>query len=156
MLGYGNAPGELNGVNRRRLERGLRSRHPLAASSLLVLSGGAVRSTVPEAELMAAHLRGPLGYRGALALETESRSTEDNVRLSVPFLEGADRIVLASDPLHELRAQEFLRRLRPDLAVHLAPADRSRPLEGWWLRPAEAVIGIEGLRRARMLGSWRA
>ena len=140
VLGYGNAPGELNGVNRRRLERGLRSRHPRAASSLLVLSGGAVRSSVPAAELMAAHLRGPLGYRGALALETASRSTE----------------VLASDPLHELRAQEFLRRRRPDLAARLAPADRSRPWSGWWLRPAEAVIGMEGLRRAGMLGSWRA
>lgn len=156
MLGYGNAGERLNGVNRRRLQVGLRSRHPRAVSSLLVLSGGAVRSPVPEAELLAAHLHGPLGYRGPLALETASRSTEDNVRLSLPFLEGADRIVLASDPLHELRAQEFLRRRRPDLAARLAPADRSRPWSGWWLRPAEAVIGMEGLRRAGMLGSWRA
>lgn len=155
VLGYGNDGTELNAVNRWRLDVGLRSRDPRASSSLLLLSGGAVRGAHSEAGLMARHLREHLGFEGEVALETQSRSTWDNMACTVPFLEDADRIVVASDPLHELRAHGMLRTQRPDLAARLAAADNCRPGEQLLRGPWTTVIGLEGLRRARRDGQIR-
>lgn len=152
VLGYGNPGHRINAVNRWRVDVGLRSRDPRAARSLLVLAGGAVHGEISEAEHMARFARAERGYSGPLVLEDESVTTWQNVRNVLPLLEDADRIVLASDPLHSVRAEGFLRTLRPDLAARLAPAEGNRLGEQILRKPAFVVMGLEGLRRARRDG----
>lgn len=152
VLGYGNPGRRINAVNRWRVDVGLRSRDPRAARSLLVLAGGAVHGEISEAEHMARFARAERGYSGPLVLEDESVTTWQNVRNVLPLLEDADRIVLASDPLHSVRAEGFLRTLRPDLAARLAPAEGNRLGEQILRKPAFVVMGLEGLRRARRDG----
>ncbi|UEJ81944.1 YdcF family protein [Brachybacterium halotolerans subsp. kimchii] len=152
VLGYGNPGRRINAVNRWRVDVGLRSRDPQATSSLLVMAGGAVHGEVSEAEHMARFARSERGYAGPLVLEDESVTTWENVRNVLPLLEDADRIVLASDPLHSVRAEGFLRTLRPDLAARLAPAEGNRLGEQILRKPAFVVMGLEGLRRARRDG----
>ncbi len=152
VLGYGNPGRRINAVNRWRVDVGLRSRDPQATSSLLVMAGGAVHGEVSEAEHMARFARSERGYAGLLVLEDESVTTWENVRNVLPLLEDADRIVLASDPLHSVRAEGFLRTLRPDLAARLAPAEGNRLGEQILRKPAFVVMGLEGLRRARRDG----
>jgi uncharacterized SAM-binding protein YcdF (DUF218 family) len=152
ILGFGNPGRGINAVNRWRVEVGLRSRDPRASSTLVVMAGGAVHGEVSEAEHMARFARGDLAYDGALVLEDQSVTTWENVCNVLPLLEDAQRIVFASDPLHVLRAQGFLRTLRPDLADRLAPARDHLPGEQILRKPYFAVLGLEGLRRARRDG----
>jgi uncharacterized SAM-binding protein YcdF (DUF218 family) len=140
VLGFGNRARRANVVNRWRVRAGLRSRDPHDGGSVLVLCGGAVRSEVPEAELMARHLR---SLRPDLApvLETASHSTWENVRNAIPLVEHADRIKIVSHAFHAAKARVYLRRLRPDLADRLVPADENRVGEWMLAKPFLAVIG---------------
>ncbi|UYG17815.1 YdcF family protein [Brachybacterium huguangmaarense] len=147
VLGYGNRGHRANAINRWRVRVGLRSRNPAASVSTLVLCGGAVHGDVSEAELLARHARDELGAPGPFVLDDTSRTTWENIAHAVPVLEGADRIVIASDPLHALRARRYLRRQRPDLARRLARADDQRLGEMAWLKPLVVVVGLEALRR---------
>ena len=151
VLGYGNPGERANAINRWRVRVGLRSRDPRAVSSLVVMCGGPVHSARPEGEILAAYARDELGYSGLLAVEGESTTTWENIVNATPLLEDADRIVIASDPLHAMRARYFLRLQRPDLARRLARGDDHRLGERFWLKPALAVVGLEGLRRARAI-----
>lgn len=147
VLGYGNRGGRANAINRWRVRVGLRSRNPAAADSTLVLCGGAVHGDISEAELLARYARDELGAPGPFVLDDTSRTTWENIAHAVPVLEGADRIVIASDPLHALRARRYLRRQRPDLARRLARADDQRLGEMTWLKALVVAVGLEALRR---------
>ncbi|WP_165831700.1 YdcF family protein [Brachybacterium endophyticum] len=148
VLGYGNPGPVVNAINRWRVDVGLRSIDPSADRSLLVLTGGTKHSEISEAEHMARYARTERGYDGPLVLEDRSRTTWQNVKYSIPLIQDADRIVLASDPLHTLRAQRMLRTLRPDLAARLAPARNQRLGEQILRKPVFIVVGLEGLRQA--------
>jgi hypothetical protein len=63
---------------------------PIAATTAIIASGGAVRGPVPEATLLAQYLRHHLGWRGPLEEETTSRSTWENIQNVVPALEDAE------------------------------------------------------------------
>lgn len=151
VLGYGNRGEVLNGVNRWRLRIALRSMTP-GAQTTLIASGGAVSGASAEAQLLARHARAVLGWEGPLLIEGRSRTTWENIEQIIPLVEDAQRIVIASSPLHAERARAFLQAQRPDLAARLAPAANHRFGERMLWKPAEAVVGLEGLRRARRDG----
>ncbi|WP_037715225.1 MULTISPECIES: YdcF family protein [Actinomycetes] len=146
VLGYRNGGSRANFVNRWRVRAAVRSQAP--DRSRLVLCGGAVGGPEPEASLMARYARAH-GYRGPLVLETESRSTWENVLHAVPLIEDADRIKIVSDSLHAEKARHYLRRLRPDLAERLVPAREYRFGEWMAAKPVLAVMGKRSLRRLR-------
>ncbi|HYQ75041.1 YdcF family protein [Cellulomonas sp.] len=144
VLGYRNRGRRANLVNRYRVRAGLRS-HPATPGARLVLSGGAVASAVPEAELMARYAR-HRGYRGELVLEDASRSTWENVAHVLPELEDAGRIRIVSNSLHAEKARAYLWATRPDLADRLVRADEHRLGELTLLKPLLALLGARNLR----------
>src|SRR6201995_1193432 len=123
-LGFRNRGPLANAINRWRGRAAppLPSRQPELGPSRLVLCGGPVGGTVPEAEVMACYARAGRGYPGVLITELTSRSTWENVRNAIPFIEDADRIKFVSNSLHAEQARVYLRQLRPDLADRLVPA----------------------------------
>ncbi|OAP25876.1 MULTISPECIES: YdcF family protein [Amycolatopsis] len=146
VLGYRNGGSRANFVNRWRVRAAVRSQAP--GPSRLVLCGGAVGGAETEAALMARYAR-EYGCRGPLVLETESRSTWENVLHAVPLIEDADRIKIVSNSLHAEKARHYLRRHRPDLAERLVPARDYRFGEWLALKPVLAVMGKRNLRRLR-------
>ncbi|WP_244223383.1 YdcF family protein [Amycolatopsis circi] len=146
VLGYRNGGSRANFVNRWRVRAAVRSQAP--GPSRLVLCGGAVGGSEAEAVLMARYAR-ERGYRGELTLETASRSTWENVLGAVPLIEDADRIKIVSNSLHAEKARHYLRRLRPDLAERLVPAEDYRFGELLAVKPVLAVMGKQRLRRLR-------
>lgn len=147
VLGYRNRGRRANVVNRWRVRAGLRSLDGTGRAARLVLSGGPAAGGRPEADLMADYAREELGYRGELAVETESRSTWQNITNVVPLLEDADRIKIVSHSLHAEKARAYLWRQRPDLAARLVRARDYRPGEWLLAKPALAVLGIRNRRR---------
>lgn len=145
VLGYKNRGGRINLVNRYRVRAALRSQHGIQGARL-VLSGGAVGGTVPEAELMARYARHRRGYSGELVTETESRSTWENIGNVIPYLEDAGQIRIVSNSLHAEKGRAYLWKLRPDLAERLVKADEYRFGELLFLKPVMAVIGVRNLR----------
>ncbi|GAA5150819.1 hypothetical protein GCM10025768_16370 [Microbacterium pseudoresistens] len=125
VLGYGNRGPRANLINRFRVRAGLRSIDP-AAESTLVLCGGTVEGPEPEAVILARFARDECGYTGALVLETESRSTWQNIRNAIPLIEDADAIKIVSNAPHALVGREYLHRLRPDLAARLVAGEEHR------------------------------
>ncbi|GAA4172697.1 YdcF family protein [Gryllotalpicola koreensis] len=148
VLGYRNRGGRANRVNRWRVRAGIRSFDPAARERLLVLCGGSVGGSVPEAELMAAYAR-ELGYVGLITRERASRTTWENVENAMVLIEGAATIKIVSNSLHAAKARGYLRQLRPDLASRLARADDYRFGEQWWLKPAAVIIDLRHSWRTR-------
>lgn len=104
------------------------------SSDFLVLSGGSRKKGRCEADAMAAYARDQHQMRpDRLVLEREARSTWQNVEYSLPHLENARTIKMASSPLHAARSRAYLAVQRPALAGRLRPADDFRFGErpGW-------------------------
>lgn len=85
-----------------------------------------------------------------VVIEPTARTTLENVERSLPYLEGADRLAIASDWFHARRAGRYLQRLRPDVARRLVPAER-RWQEGLWIQAGGAVYAA-ALAARRVLG----
>jgi uncharacterized SAM-binding protein YcdF (DUF218 family) len=150
VLGFRNRGARANVVNRWRVRAALRSIDP-GKDSVVVFSGGAVGSTVPEARIMADHAA-ELGYSGRVVLEETSRTTWENIAHVAPLVEQADIIKIVSQPAHALKARTYLARQRPDLAARLAPA-RDQVVGEWLLaKPVLAVHGLLSLRATRRTG----
>lgn len=148
VLGYGNRGDRANALNRYRVRVGLRSFDVRAREHVLILSGGPVAGPHAEADLMAAYAR-DRGFTGEVRVETDSRSTWENVRNLAPLLADADAISFASNALHAEKARMFLWHLHPDLARRLRRADDARVGEVTWLKPLAAVVGAIDLARTR-------
>ena len=150
VLGFGNRTDRANAVNRYRVRAGLRSLRSL--DDRLIMSGGAVRGPVPEARILARYARSR-GYRGPILRETESRSTAENVRNSIPLLDEAEEIAIVSNSLHAEKARELLRRERPDLGARLIRADEYRFGEVPVIKALAAALALfERWRRTRTGG----
>lgn len=145
VLGYRNRGGRANVVNRWRVRAGLRSFD--GGGARLVLCGGSVAGSTSEAELMAAYARNECGYSGPLVVETESRSTWQNVTNVIPLIEDVARVKIVSHSLHAEKARLYLWRQRPDLAGRLVRARDYRVGEWLLVKPALAVLGLRNLRR---------
>ena len=130
VLGHPSRPdGRLHPVQRWRTEIAVRSAR--GGDTRWVFSGGgrgAEQDGVPsEAEVMAAHAHDVLGVPAARTeVETRSRDTWQNVALSLPHLQDAATLAIASSPTHAARARRYLTQQRPDLAQRLVPADDYR------------------------------
>ncbi|MFC8431372.1 YdcF family protein [Streptomyces sp. NPDC057253] len=152
VLGYRNPRATANAINRWRVRAGLRS---LAAddarASRVILSGGApgADGCATEAQLMADYARSVLGFDGTVLLEDRSTTTWENITNVIPLLEDVDRIKIASQPAHALKARAYLRRQRPDLAEKLVRADDYRVGEWTVVKPLLALYGLWTLRVLR-------
>lgn len=147
VLGYRNPRSTVNFINRWRVRAGIRSvAADGAQDTLMVFSGGATGSYAAEAELMADYARSVLGFEGTVLLEDRSTTTWENITNVIPLLEDVDRIKIASQPAHALKARAYLRRQRPDLAERLVRADDYRPGEWMAGKPLLALYGLWTLR----------
>ncbi|MFC7304169.1 YdcF family protein [Streptomyces monticola] len=150
VLGFQNPQATANFVNRWRVRAGIRS---LSADSArgsrgtrVIFSGGAANGDAAEAQLMADYATSVLTFDGTVLLEDRSATTWENIRNVIPLLEDVDRIKIASQPAHALKARAYLRRQRPDLAERLVRADDYRPGEWMLLKPLLALYGLWTLR----------
>jgi len=77
-------------------------------------------------------------------LERHALSTWQNIAYSLPGLEDAGAIKIASSPMHAARARSYLLRQRPDLALRLRKTDDyrigERPL--WKLATVAYYLGL--------------
>ncbi|MFF4244881.1 YdcF family protein [Streptomyces sp. NPDC001822] len=147
VLGYRNPQPTANYINRWRVRAGLRSAAAGDAhDTRVIFSGGVTSGSASEARLMADYARSVLGFEGTVLLEGESATTWENIANVIPLLETVDRIKIASQPAHALKARAYLRRQRPDLAARLVRADDYRP--GEWVagKPLLALYGLWKLR----------
>lgn len=144
--GYRNPQATANRVNRRRVRAGIRSVATDGAADTRVIFSGGATGGAAEARLMADHATSVLGFDGTVLLEERSRTTWENVTNVTPLLEGVDRIEIASQPAHALKARAYLRRHRPDLAKRLVRADDYRFGEWMLVKPVLALYGLRTLR----------
>ncbi|UNT00636.1 YdcF family protein [Streptomyces tubbatahanensis] len=149
VLGYRNPRPRVNFVNRWRVRAGVRSvTAGDARGTRLIFSGGAVGNSIAEARLMADYAESVLTFDGTVLVEDQSATTWENITNVIPLLENVDRIKIASQPAHALKARAYLRRQRPDLAERLVRADDYRP--GEWM-VGKPLLGLYGLWTLRGL-----
>ncbi|MFD5751585.1 YdcF family protein [Streptomyces sp. NPDC127033] len=147
VLGYRNPQATANFVNRWRVRAGIRSiTADSARGTRVIFSGGATSSGAAEAQLMADYAKSVLEFAGTVLLEDQSRTTWENITNVIPLLEDVDRIKIASQSAHALKARAYLRRQRPDLAERLVRADDYRPGEWMIAKPLLALYGLWMLR----------
>lgn len=150
VLGYpATSGGRTRALQRWRCMIAARSLAP-ERDGFLIFTGSAVHGPWIEAEVMAAYTREHLGVSAdRIRIETSAETTWQNIEFTTPFFEQADRVMIASDPMHAARARRYLRAQRPDLARRLAPADDYRPLERWWLKVPTAAHELAAITRRR-------
>ncbi|MFE2145598.1 YdcF family protein [Streptomyces sp. NPDC059456] len=147
VLGYRNPQAAANAITRWRVRAGIRSiATDGGGATRVILSGGAPGGGATEAQLMADYARSALKFDGTLLLEERSGTTWENITNVIPMLEDVDRIKIASQPAHALKARAYLRRQRPDLAQRLVRADDYRPGEWLVVKPLLALYGLWTLR----------
>lgn len=117
-----------------------------AHGTRVIFSGGTTGNGATEAQLMADYAKSVLEFDGTVLLEDQSTTTWENITNVIPLLEDVDRIKIASQPAHALKARAYLRRQRPDLAEKLVRADDYRPGEWTLVKPLLALYGLWTLR----------
>jgi uncharacterized SAM-binding protein YcdF (DUF218 family) len=134
--------GHLHPLQRWRTDIGVRSMDPHRESKV-IFTGAGRRGGPSEAATMSLYAREALGVPvGRIVLETKAENTWQNIELTLPMIDTADTIKIASDPMHAARARRHLRELRPDLAARVAPAADYRFLERWWLKVPTAAYEL--------------
>jgi uncharacterized SAM-binding protein YcdF (DUF218 family) len=111
----------------------------------LLFSGGTRTGPRCEAETMAEYAQDRHGLRPDQArLERRALTTWQNIAYSLPELEDARTIKIASSPMHAARARSYLLQQRPDLGLRLRKADDyrigERPL--WKLATVAYYLGL--------------
>lgn len=149
VLGYpSRRSGKPRPVQRWRCQIATRSVDPGRASQL-IFTGAAGKREPSEAAVMSGYAQDVLGVpAGQIRLETQARTTWQNVELTLPIAETADVIKIASDPLHAARARRYLRTQRPDLADRVGGAADYQFGDHWWLK-----VPTAGYELAR--GAWQ-
>ncbi|WIM88612.1 YdcF family protein [Candidatus Mycobacterium wuenschmannii] len=132
-------------LQRWRVRIAVRSGDPQRAR--FIFSGGAVRTPVAEATMMADYAVHSLGVPAShTVIEDASRTTIENIANSAPLLAEGGSITIASNTFHAHRARRILRDTAPTLADRLVPASDYRPFE--WGPLHAALLAHEGYRRA--------
>ncbi|MCX2715562.1 YdcF family protein [Mycolicibacterium sp. J2] len=104
-----------------RVRIAVRSTDPSTAR--FVFSGAAVRTPVPEAELMADYAIRRLGVPPAnVIVEDRSRNTVQNIVNAIPLMTDSPAIKIVSNTFHARRARQILHEQAPMLAERLHPA----------------------------------
>lgn len=111
VLEYRNKSGiRANAPNRWRVRAALRSIYDSVPSSVLVCSGTSVAVPVAEAVLLARYAVDERGFTGTVLLESESRTTWENVRNVIALIEDMDQIKIVSNSLHAQKARLYVAR----------------------------------------------
>jgi DUF218 domain len=132
-------------LHRWRVRIALRSTDPGRAR--FVFSGGAVRSEIPEGQMMADYAIRELGVpERNVVVEDQSRSTVENIANSLPLLVNSPAVKIASNTLHARRARQILREHSPETAERLVRARDYIPVE-WG--PLHLVLLVHEFYRAR-------
>ena len=99
----------------------------------LVFSGAAVKNHIVEAQTMAQLARGSGVKSDEIVLETQARTTWENIKFSIPTLAKSERILIASDSLHAHRGRRYLCKQRSDLCDRTFVRAEYRPFDrSWW------------------------
>jgi uncharacterized SAM-binding protein YcdF (DUF218 family) len=147
VLGYRNPQPSANFINRWRVRAGIRSiAEDTTPDTRVIFTGGVTGGRAAEAQLMADYAKSVLRFDGTVLLEDQSATTWENVTNVIPLLEDVDRIKIASQPAHALKARAYLRRRRPDLAQKLVRANDYRFGEWTLAKPLLALYGLWTLR----------
>jgi hypothetical protein len=131
-------------LHRWRVRIAVRSTDPHRAR--FIFSGGAVRTPVSEAQIMADYAVGSMGVPAAnIVLEDQSRTTVENILNSVPLMARSPAIKIASDTFHARRARRILHDQSPELARRLV---RAHDYVAFEYGPLHAVMaGVELYRQ---------
>ena len=133
-------------LHRWRVRIAVRSTDPDRAR--FVFTGGAVRSTISEARMMADYAVHQLGVpANNVVIEDQSRTTVENIKNSAPLMGDCPVIKIASDTFHARRARTIFRDQSPTLAPHLVRARDYLP--GEWGPLHAILIAFEWYRRFR-------
>jgi uncharacterized SAM-binding protein YcdF (DUF218 family) len=98
----------------------------------MILSGGAVKNSIVEAQTMA-QLASKLGMSSSeLMLEPQARNTWENIKFSIIKLEKYDQVLIVSDSLHAQRGRRYLCKQRSDLCDRTFVAVKYQPFHQWW------------------------
>ena len=145
VLGYRSRPdGHANYVQRMRTRIALRS---VSSRGRLLFTGGAVVGEATEASVMANYAR-LIGFPAdRIILEEASRTTWENMRNALPYLETADSIVIASNTFQARRARRFLAEQAPHLASRLRRGEDFRWGENL---PLKIYLAIYEIVRSRL------
>lgn len=149
VLGYPcTRRGRLHPMQKWRTLIALRSGTPGRETSF-VFSGGARPGGPSEAMMMGGYAESLGVPVSRIILEDQAETTWENIANSIPALEDAEVIKIASDPMHARRARRYLFDQRPDLAARLAPAEDYRPGEWWIVKPLLLVYEWAAMRRGQ-------
>jgi uncharacterized SAM-binding protein YcdF (DUF218 family) len=133
VLGYpSHTDGTTDRVQEARVEDGIMA-YKKHHCEKIIFSGGAVKNQIVEATSMA-NLAVRAGIPSECILtETNARSTWENIKFSLPRLQGYDKILVVSNSLHAHRGRRYLCRQRQDLCnrTFVAATYQSFRL-GWW------------------------
>jgi uncharacterized SAM-binding protein YcdF (DUF218 family) len=136
----------LPALQRWRVRIATRSTEP--ARARFVFSGGAVKTRIPEAQMMADYavheLRVPVHN---VVVEDQSTSTLENIVNTAPLMADSPAIKIASNTLHALRARAILSKQSPELATRLVRARDYIPFE-WGLLHV-LMLAYDGYRYVR-------
>jgi uncharacterized SAM-binding protein YcdF (DUF218 family) len=99
----------------------------------IFFSGAAVKNQIIESQTMAQLARGLGVQSDRIGLETQARSTWENIKFSIPKLEKYDSILITSDGLHAQRGRRYLCQQRPDLCQKTFVTVEYRLFDqSWW------------------------
>ena len=151
VLGYpSRTGGRLHPLQRWRCAIAVRSMDP-GRDSQLIFTGFGPDGGPSEAAMMSAYTRDVLGVPASrIRTEDLARSTWQNIVRTVPLIETADTIKIASDPLHAARARRYLHAQRPDLAARLTAAADYQFGDHWWLKLATAAYEVAAATLKRL------
>ena len=144
VLGYPSASdGSPTPLQKARVDAGVQAvrKH---RCDLIVFTGGAAHNAHRESDAMAALAAPSLaGSPVRIARESAARNTWENVRYSLPLLQGHARIFIASEGLHARRARRYLCRQLPAMCESTFVAASARP---WRMLPYRLVSSLYELQ----------
>jgi uncharacterized SAM-binding protein YcdF (DUF218 family) len=139
VLGYPTRDdGSYHPVQQLRVETGVAT-YQANRCTRMVLSGAAVQNTYVEAESMAeiAHTLGAPDHN--LVIETQARTTWENIKYSLSYLNNYDRILIVSDSLHVHRGKRYACRQNPLICAKVFAIGYNPPVALlWWKIPSAA------------------
>lgn len=139
---------QVSTVQRYRTRVAVRSCDRKAGRSVLVFTGrsrGRGRSRPSEAAVMAEYAIRDLGIDPAdVVLEEDAESTWENIRNTIPLIEGFPVVKIASNTFHARKGRRYLYAQAPHLAARLHPAADHRIGELLFVKP---FLGLSVLLR---------
>ena len=140
-------PHHPNAVNRWRARTAYRTAQRCGTQARILACGGdPAGSGIPEADLLTCELR-RLGFPGTIVVERASRSTFENALYAAPLLADAERIAIASNPLHGLKLRIYLTCEDKLLRHRFIPSQDFQLGEWGLLRMLTAIVGTFDLLR---------